>query len=172
MRQDHDEHDARTAGYSLVELLVVVLIVGILVTMAVLSYLRAQDGAKTKTASANLRMALSAAKTMHADEETYLVDGDLASTIAKLAEGEPSLTWQSAAATVPSQISVLSDADTAGFATRSADRLCYYLVDDVSTAGGGTTFGRSTATAVSCASVLDTTTPGITWADNPKAAGW
>jgi type IV pilus assembly protein PilA len=161
----------REAGFSLVELLVVVMVIGILVAIAVPSFLGAQGSAKTKAATSNLRTALSSAKTVQTEEETYLVT-DVATTVTKLEAAEPSLVWQEAPATEPEQISVVADTDTAALATRSKDGHCYYVVDDVSSVTGGVTYGKSVAAAADCPADLDTTTPGIAWAETPVAAGW
>ncbi|HEX2040142.1 MAG TPA: type II secretion system protein [Acidimicrobiales bacterium] len=164
-REDHE------GGFTLVELIVVVAVIGILAAIVVVTLLGAQGKAKSKAATSNLRTALTSAKTLHTEQESYLVD-DLATTVSRLQEQEPALTWKSAPATTPSEISVTSDADTAAFATKAQDGYCYYVVDDVSTAAGGTTFGKSATASVDCAAVADTTTAGITWAETTKAAGW
>ncbi|MDQ3756463.1 MAG: prepilin-type N-terminal cleavage/methylation domain-containing protein [Actinomycetota bacterium] len=159
------------AGFTLVELLVVVAVIGILATIAVTSLLGAQGKANRKAAASNLRVALVSAKTLHTEEETYLVT-DAATTITRLGRQEPGLTWQAAPATASEQISVASDPDTAALATKAGDGHCYYVVDDVSSAASGTMFGRSAATAADCPAVTDTTAAGITWATSPKLAGW
>src|SRR5687768_18050808 len=110
------------SGFTLVELLVVVAILGILAAIAVGALLKAQNGAKTKAATSNLRTALTSAKTMRTETETYLVS-TVEATVTKLAEHEPSLQWQSDPATTATEISVQADADTAALADRKSTRL-------------------------------------------------
>lgn len=171
MQRADDRVESREAGFTLVELIVVVLVIGVLVAIAVPTFLGAQTKAKSKAATSNLRVALTSAKTLHTEQETYLVD-DVTTTVAKLTEQEPTLTWQSAPAATPTEISVTSDPDTAALATKAQDGFCYYVVDDVSTTAGGTTFGKSATVATDCPAQVDTTAAGITWAENPKLAGW
>src|SRR5688500_10229960 len=100
------------SGFSLVELLVVVLVLGVLLAIAVPTFLTSQDKAKGKAATSNLRVALSSVKSVRAEEETYLVT-DAETTVAKLEAAQPSFVWQEEPATVPEEISVTSDDDTA-----------------------------------------------------------
>ena len=59
-------------GVTMIELLVVIIILGILLAIAVPSYLGFQDRAAAKTTKANLREALPAAEAYRAANGTYV----------------------------------------------------------------------------------------------------
>jgi type IV pilus assembly protein PilA len=78
------------AGFTLVELLVVLVIIAVLVSIAVPSYLGFKDRAADRTAQANLRAALPAAEAYYSDRGTYVgmstddlrsIDGGLSTTL-------------------------------------------------------------------------------------------
>jgi type IV pilus assembly protein PilA len=58
-------------GFTIIELLVVIIIIGILLAIAVPSYLGFRDRAANNAAKENLRDALPAAETYYADHGTY-----------------------------------------------------------------------------------------------------
>jgi type IV pilus assembly protein PilA len=126
-------------GFTLIELMVVVLIISILIAIAIPTFLGAREGAQDRGAQSNLRNALTGAKVLFADDGTYVGATDVG-----LAAVEPSLTFTASTDVVAafgsvsvevSTTSTANDTFTAAAMSESGD--CFYIRD----AGSGTTFG-------------------------------
>jgi type IV pilus assembly protein PilA len=131
-RRDDDK------GFTLIELMVVVLIIAILLAIAIPTFLGAQNKAKDRSAQSSARNSLTNAKTIFADSGDYTLV-----TPALLNASEPSLTFQAAASTGPKVVSVVAPATTEWYAAvMSQTGTCFYLWDSVAAAGNGTQYAK------------------------------
>jgi type IV pilus assembly protein PilA len=146
-------------GFTLIELMVVVLIIAILIAIAIPTFLGARERAQNRSAQSNVRNALTAEKTSYTDTQTYT---DVSAPLTAI---EPSLTYVNA---IPAkgthevylgvgQTTVAGDTVVIG--AQSASGKCYWLRD---VAGNP---GTKWSTSTSCSAVLATNdasfTPGL-----------
>ncbi|HSH60179.1 MAG TPA: prepilin-type N-terminal cleavage/methylation domain-containing protein [Acidimicrobiales bacterium] len=129
-------------GFTLIELMVVVLIIAILLAIAIPTFLGARTRAQDRAAQSNVRNGLTAEKTYFTDNQVYTPN---ATAVADLQAIEPSL--QYAVGTAPADDKVYVDV-TSGvltLGTKSKSGTCYYLQDNPS-GTTGTTFAKGACT--------------------------
>jgi type IV pilus assembly protein PilA len=133
--------NGKDEGFTLIELMVVVLIIAILIAIAIPTFLGQRRRAQDRAAQSGLRNALVVAKTYFTDNQTYVgfdaTDGEAI---------EPSLTWEDlAAATAPAA------AGTVGIVTPQLTQTNvllvsksasgdFFCISESSTGGGGTNY--------------------------------
>ncbi len=134
-RRDSEE------GFTLIELMVVVLIIAILLAIAIPTFLGARARAQERAAQSSLRNSLTAAKTVYTDNQNYTE-----ANAAALNSLEPSITHV-AAATPSTGAKIVSvnhpDASTWYGAAKSASGKCFFIKE---TATGPTQFASGTGT--------------------------
>jgi type IV pilus assembly protein PilA len=167
-RSDED----RQGGFTLIELMVVVMIIAILIGIAIPAFLGARKRAQDTGAKSNLRNALSSATAIFSDNQTYPATADM---VTALAAEEPSLSFvnNSTDSTTSKIISVETGAsvalgtsvDMVVLASASKSGKCYFLrhVNTPGQANSGS-YQAETATNAAC-SADDAPDPLL-------AAGW
>jgi len=125
-------------GFTLVELMVVVLIIAILMAIAIPTFLGARQKAQDRAAQSDLRNGLMAAKVFYVDGETYL-STNIAGTITAYEALEPSIDFGTLAQASTSVVGVsVATASTVVLVKESSSGTWFCIADD--TAGGGTTY--------------------------------
>jgi type IV pilus assembly protein PilA len=94
-------------GFTLIELMVVVLIIAILIAIAIPTFLGAQNRARDRGTQSDLRNALTAAKTLSTDSAGVFQVGGADISATDMEAAEPSLTYGAVAAASTTVVGVL-----------------------------------------------------------------
>lgn len=134
----------RDEGFTLVELMVVVLIIAILIAIAIPTFLGARHRAQDRAAQSNLRNSLTAAKVFYSDAEDYNF------AVADLDNIHAGLTYVNNNAPVAGQVGYLILANTDGaanqsvvFVAESNSGAWFCLLDQASGSAAGAYYGVS-----------------------------
>jgi type IV pilus assembly protein PilA len=146
-RAREHERGRGEAGFSLIELMVVVLTIAILIGIAIPTFVGARSKAQDRDAQANLRTGLTTIKAAYTDSQSYVA------AATELATAEPTLSFATGAgASSHGQREIAVDAvddQDVGMAALASDGVCWQLFDAAE--GAGTTYGsQSGSTAATC----------------------
>ena len=175
------------AAFSMVELMVVLLVLGVLLAIAIPTFLGTQNAADDRSAQSNLNTTLTDAKSLFENNgQTYFINGvqDSAAFATSLTTAQLGLVFKAGStgtaitqgsSGVLSSISVSVSADGNGLvlAAYSVPGNCFYVVDNAETLGGSTvsfppysgTAVTSTWTAASAGTIGLPTTAGTSYVE-------
>lgn len=140
-------------GFSLIELMIVVLIIAILIAIAIPTFLGARTKSQDRAAQVDLRQALLTAKGFYTDTESY------DATAAELMALEPTITFDALASAAVDTFDVYFDGSTSDvvFAKQSKSGAWFCIAEDIPT---GTDFGKADDATAAAALTATTCTGG------------
>jgi type IV pilus assembly protein PilA len=137
------------AGFTLIELMVVVLIIAILIAVLLPTFVGAKQRAQDRGAQSSLRNGLTAARVVYSDRGDYTL-----ATSGALDTVEPAFTWVDAttASTGPNELSV-DGASTSYIviAALSKSGSCFFVSDDESVGGSTVQYAKASGSCTASA---------------------
>ncbi len=128
-------------GFTLIELMVVLLIIAILMAIAIPTFLGARNTANARSSQSNLTNALTAEQTYWTNNQSF------SATPSALAGIESSLTWSTTAATTEGgntvTVTMSSDGQAVELQAYAKDGNCYAIVQDNNPADSFTGYSES-----------------------------
>jgi type IV pilus assembly protein PilA len=138
-RRDAAADLGEDAGFTLIELMVVLLILAILLAIAIPTFLGVTGGANDRAAQSNLNTSLTTAKAAATNNNQQYVGAVASSTdvtAALLKSNEPSINWVSGATSTQGAVSFYLDANSPSMGIILAspsknNNTCWYAVDNL-----------------------------------------
>jgi type IV pilus assembly protein PilA len=149
----------KEGGFTLVELMVVVMIIAILMAIAIPTFLNSRKRAQDSAAKSNVRNGLAAAQSVFSETQLYSAS---AAMVTALTAEEPGLGFAVTGSTDAKVISVMTDPATASIVLSALSKSgkCFAM-KHVAAAGGGTTeYKLDSADSTTCIATAPATPPG------------
>ena len=155
------ERGREEGGFTLIELMVVVLIIAILIAIAIPTFLGARKRAQDKQAQSNLRNALTAEKTYYVDNQVYTTDTTALGGIESALDFSTDNGWQRGVV-----VEGLSDSDNGVLLRSESKSGSYFCLLDLARTPAAAVEGKSAA-GTYFATSADATCTGETF-----GSGW